>query len=166
MGAPTPPPPPPPTIACLNPKKDTAIVAQLIKLERRLFVKSQSYDAANLGTELARRTTVLLYTTTSTHTVTGYLMYAVHGGVAHLSKVLVAPEARRQGLARALVTAAIAKARKERRVGSVTLHVDTSNDAALGLYAGLGFVKEAEFEDYYTVGRHAYKMRLELEDGG
>lgn len=149
-------------IHTFNPKKDTVLLSQLIKLEKRLFPKSASFRApGDLEQELKRRNTVLMYTDTLDGAVTGYIIFTMHGLVAHITKLLVVPEARRQGIGRQLVLAGMEAARK-RRVGSITLHVDASNEPALGLYTGLGFVSETLLKDYYTLGRDAYKMRWEL----
>ena len=58
--------------------------------------------------------------------------------VAHLWGVFVRPEQRGSGLARALVAAAIEKARG--RVDHLRLAVDAANGPAVGLYRSLGFV--------------------------
>ncbi|EFN56512.1 hypothetical protein CHLNCDRAFT_144116 [Chlorella variabilis] len=94
--------------------------------------------------------------------VVGYIVYTTTGLNAHISKLAVAPDWRRRGVARSLVRAAVGSARAERRVASVSLHVDAENAPALGLYQGEGFASEALLEDYYCRGRHAHKMRLEL----
>lgn len=78
--------------------------------------------------------------------VVGYIIFTTTGLNAHISKLAVAAEWRRRGIARALVRAAVAAARTERRVASVSLHVDADNAPALGLYLGEGFVSEALLE--------------------
>lgn len=94
--------------------------------------------------------------------VVGYILFTTTGLNAHISKLAVAAEWRRRGVARSLVQAAVELASRERRVSSLSLHVDAANEAALGLYHGQGFASEALLEDYYCRGRHAHKMRLEL----
>ncbi|KAL4447941.1 hypothetical protein ABPG75_005160 [Micractinium tetrahymenae] len=95
--------------------------------------------------------------------VVGYIIFTATGLNAHISKLAVATEWRRSGIARALVRAAVAAARTERRVASVSLHVDADNAPALGLYLSEGFASEALLKDYYCRGRHAHKMRLDLD---
>lgn len=56
--------------------------------------------------ELARRNVVLLYARTlqgSRETVLGYLLYSTNSVKAHVQKIAVRPESRRQGVARALL---------------------------------------------------------------
>lgn len=147
--------------------------------------------------------------------VAGYIIFTTTGLNAHISKLAVATEWRRRGVARSLVRAAVHAARTERRVASLSLHVDAENLPALGLYRGEGFCEDGFLEvsscwrrppavkwghccaaercwcssfapcgatmhcrgvlccqlpsasrvslqDYYSPGRHAHKMRLEL----
>jgi ribosomal protein S18 acetylase RimI-like enzyme len=193
-------------------KGDELIVTQLLAMEKKLWKKTDSWGGL-LEKELARRNTFTLYATTlsslpslsalparsasSSSEVVAYLIFTATGLVCHISKVVVVPEMRRQGLGRALVQAAVEIAKKERRVGSITLHVDADNVPALRLYSNLGFASEGMLEvsqcfgykflvlflgrggwwkqsnlhfliallqDYYSVGRHAHKMRLKLND--
>jgi ribosomal protein S18 acetylase RimI-like enzyme len=60
-----------------------------------------------------------------------------------LEDLYVAPEARRSGLGRALVDAALDSAR-ERGCVRIELDVDEDNDPALGLYAAAGFSLESK----------------------
>jgi ribosomal-protein-alanine N-acetyltransferase len=77
----------------------------------------------------------------------------------------VAPTARRNGVARALMTAALGVAR-QRRVAQAFLEVAVDNDAAIALYEGLGFHQAGKRLYYYDrgeVGRmDALVMRLDL----
>jgi RimJ/RimL family protein N-acetyltransferase len=52
----------------------------------------------------------------------------------------VAPQARRQGVARQLVREVLAQAAREPALRQVTLGVQTANHAARALYESLGFV--------------------------
>jgi ribosomal protein S18 acetylase RimI-like enzyme len=60
-----------------------------------------------------------------------------------LEDLYVVPEARRSGLGRALVDAALDSAR-ERGCVRIELDVDEDNDPALGLYAAAGFSLESK----------------------
>ena len=151
-----PPPPPgaPPVAAAVLRlhalKPDAVVLKSLMTLERRLWSKSESWGGL-LEAELQRRNTTLLYMidpstldgSSAGQAVGAYILYTTTGLVAHISKLMVAPALRRRGLGRALVREAVALAQRERRVGSVTLHVDSNNAAALGLYRSLGFTSEA-----------------------
>jgi ribosomal protein S18 acetylase RimI-like enzyme len=130
------------------------IVDQLLAMEKKLWKKSESWGPM-LEKELQRRNTFTLVATAVAATpadgpadaaVVGYLLFTATGLVAHISKVVVTPQARRQGIGRALVAAALEFAAAERRVGSVTLHVDAGNDPALALYRQFGFESEEMLE--------------------
>lgn len=86
--------------------------------------------------------------------VVAYLVYTTTGLSAHISKLAVAPDWRRRGVARALVREAVRAAQQERRASSVSLHVDAGNAPALALYRGEGFESEALLE----VGRRWQKV--------
>lgn len=80
---------------------------------------------------------------------------------AHLIDVIVAPAARRQGLARALLETLLAHARaRELRV--VLLEVRRSNLAARQLYRAFGFEEVGERVAYYADGEDALLLRLTL----
>jgi ribosomal protein S18 acetylase RimI-like enzyme len=75
----------------------------------------------------------------------GVVLTTIIGARAvHLAQVAIDPDARRVGLGRRLVGAALASAR---RLGfeQATLLVSERNDAALRLYRGLGFARAATF---------------------
>jgi ribosomal protein S18 acetylase RimI-like enzyme len=148
------------------PKGDELVVTQLLAMEKKLWKKTDSWGGL-LEKELTRRNTFTLYATTTLPStpssappatpppseVVAYLIFTATGLVCHISKVVVVPEIRRQGLGRALVQAAIEIAKKERRVGSITLHVDADNTPALGLYTSLGFESEGMLEVGFVVSK-------------
>jgi GNAT superfamily N-acetyltransferase len=75
----------------------------------------------------------------------GYVYYAIIGDTAHVSQIAVAPEARRRGIASALMKDVADRAR---RAGCKTwrLNVKIDNAAAIALYESLGL--ERVFESY------------------
>ena len=50
------------------------------------------------------------------------------------------------------------RAKKDRHVLCAGLHVDPKNEAARKLYQGMGFEIDGVLEDYYSLGRPAWKM--------
>ena len=92
--------------------------------------------------------------------VVGFVACEARGA---LRKLAVWPErARRHGIARALLRAALA-AMKCGGVLAARLHVDTSNSRALALYETSGFVRDGSvIQDYYAPGRHAWRMLLDF----
>lgn len=66
----------------------------------------------------------------------------VSGSRAHLARIIVAPFLRGRGHGKSLVSELMARARR-RGCHCITLYVDHHNQAALSMYAGLGF-KQAQ----------------------
>jgi len=67
----------------------------------------------------------------------GYTYFRVHPDRGHLGHLVIAPEARRTGVGRALVTAAIARL-KAAGSTQITLNVRPANTAARALYESFG----------------------------
>jgi ribosomal-protein-alanine N-acetyltransferase len=144
--------------------KQQDLLRELEALEKKLFSKTASWGG-QLGREASRRNTHLLVARSATpdNQLVGYLVYSASGLVAHIAKLATVPSWRRRGVGRQLVRAVLGTI-KLRRIASVTLHVDASNEAALGLYRGEGFTFDGCLEDYYGPGRPAHKLRLELAE--
>jgi len=90
----------------------------------------------------------------------GFVLARTSADEAEILTLAVSPAARGKGLGRALLMAAINKARA---MGAKTmfLEVGADNPAALALYAGLGFAKVGTRKAYYE-GRDALVLRLPL----
>lgn len=67
---------------------------------------------------------------------------------AHVTTVAVAPEHRRRGIGRRIVSALLEAARN-RGTTCATLEVRAGNEPAIGLYESLGFVRSAIRKRYY-----------------
>ena len=78
----------------------------------------------------------------------GFVVLGGYGEVAELESVVVAPEQRRHGLARALCLAAMQWARAH-GARTMMLEVRAGNGAARSLYASLGFVEQGVRKGYY-----------------
>jgi ribosomal-protein-alanine N-acetyltransferase len=97
----------------------------------------------------------------------GIILCRVAAGEMEVLTVGTAPAARRRGLAKALVRAAVGAARQ---AGAETafLEVAVDNEAAAALYAGLGFRRAGLRRAYYDRGddgrADALVMRLDLLD--
>ena len=95
----------------------------------------------------------------------GVLVCRAVAGEAEILTVGVAPWARRRGVARALMTAAVGAARAA-GAADMFLEVDVDNTAAVTLYEGLGFVRSGLRKAYYDRGANgradALVMRLDL----
>lgn len=95
----------------------------------------------------------------------GVILCRVVAGEMEVLTVGVAPAARRQGLAKALMAAALGAARQA-GAGAAFLEVADDNPAAAALYAGLGFRRAGLRRGYYDRGQagraDAIVMRLDL----
>ncbi|MDH5199194.1 MAG: ribosomal protein S18-alanine N-acetyltransferase, partial [Gemmatimonadota bacterium] len=97
--------------------------------------------------------------------VIGYLVAWSVGVEAEILNVAVAPDVRRRGTARTLLTEALAKL-GQAGVTSVFLEVRPSNVAARHLYASVGFREVARRRGYYATPREdALVLRREGHDG-
>lgn len=84
-------------------------------------------------------------------------------GVADEAEILtIGAVARRQGIGKALMLAAIAELRA-REVTVLHLEVAASNLAARRLYAGLGFAQTGRRPNYYAGGGDALNLSLRLD---
>ncbi|MBA2587082.1 MAG: GNAT family N-acetyltransferase [Alphaproteobacteria bacterium] len=90
----------------------------------------------------------------------GFVLARAADGEAEILTLAVAPQARGKGLGRALLQAAIKKARSI-GVQTMFLEVGIDNPAAMALYAGLGFTKVGMRKGYYS-GTDALVLRLSL----
>jgi [ribosomal protein S18]-alanine N-acetyltransferase len=93
--------------------------------------------------------------------VLGYGGYWLMGTEAHIVTLAVHPDWRGKSLGKWLMLTLVDEAR-EQGAESVTLEVRPSNEAALSLYRGLGFVSVGQRKRYYPNGEDA--LLLELSD--
>lgn len=94
--------------------------------------------------------------------IAGYvvlLLPPVVEDVVEVLRIAVAPDARRTGIGRQLMTTVL-----ERCVGrTVLLEVAAGNESARGLYAGFGFAEISRRRGYYGGGEDAVIMRWQEE---
>ena len=81
---------------------------------------------------------------------------------AELESIAVDPRYRGRGLAQALLHATIARLGG----GALRLMVSTANEPALRFYLRFGFIRVRKVANYYGAGRHAWRMRLKLDNSG
>ncbi|MED5372555.1 MAG: ribosomal protein S18-alanine N-acetyltransferase [Myxococcota bacterium] len=88
--------------------------------------------------------------------IQGHAVAWVVADEVHIQTVCVHPQARRQGLGRALVQALL-----ETATGPALLEVRASNTPAITLYSRLGFQQVGRRPRYYADGEDALLMTLE-----
>jgi ribosomal-protein-alanine N-acetyltransferase len=105
--------------------------------------------------------------------VQGYIMCRIEKGwsklglltparLCHVVSIAVMEGYRRRGLGRALVSQAMRRGREAYGAGEGYLEVRVGNEAAIGLYDGLGFRKVKRNYGYYMDGEDAWVMAVEL----
>ena len=81
--------------------------------------------------------------------ICGFVIFTRVLDVADINNIVVAPDARRQGVGRKLLEVALQSMRAQ-GVAKCQLEVRQSNAPALALYRAEGFVKDGERPGYYT----------------
>ena len=98
--------------------------------------------------------------------LTGYVLGRVIVDEAEILSLATAPDHRRRGIGRALLAAALA-IMAGRGARAAWLEVRVSNQAALAMYHGAGFVAAGRRPDYYRQPvEDALVLRCELAMGG
>ncbi|ODA67874.1 ribosomal-protein-alanine N-acetyltransferase [Methyloligella halotolerans] len=123
---------------------------------------SAPWDAELLKIFLEARDSLCVLSTEG-ETVTGFLLTRIAADEAEILTLAVAPETRRQGIARTLLEAAV-DGLKQRGAKHLFLEVDEKNVAALGLYRGLGAKPVGRRPAYYADGGDAAILRLTLDE--
>jgi ribosomal-protein-alanine acetyltransferase len=140
-------------------------VDAIMALETSTFT-SDAWSAQSMSSELASEHTVYLFAfdPATPDVLAGYggLLAPRNSGEGDIQTLAVAPEARRHGLGRTLVTALLAEA-ASRGAHEVFLEVRADNPNARALYDSLGFEQIAVRAKYYQPdGVDAQIMRVRL----
>ena len=131
----------------LGPDDDAAAAA----LSARVF--ADGWSAAELARERDRSVGRVL-AAEQDGALVGYVVAWVIDDEAEILTIAVDPAARRRGVGRALVEAALAGTRRAH------LEVRADNGAARGLYEGLGFEVVGRRAGYYADGEDALLMAM------
>lgn len=116
---------------------------------------AEAWDAAALAALMAGEGVVALCAKD------GFVLIRTVADEAEILTVAVAPDARRKGLARALVTQAAQTARAS-GAARIFLEVSAQNAPAVALYDRLGFAEIGRRRAYYADGADARVMALKL----
>ena len=137
---------------------------RLDALERAAF--GEPWSRAQLDSHLGHPLGVTLVAEDApAEPVLGYAALLLVAGEAELLRIATAPEARRRGVARELLSASLAQLR-ERGVGVCYLEVREDNAPAIALYASSGFALVGRRAGYYRDGTAAMLYRKELAGTG
>jgi ribosomal-protein-alanine N-acetyltransferase len=83
-----------------------------------------------------------------TPVIAGYVGMYLAGGEGEITNVAVAPDFRRKGIGKALISELIARA-AERGVSRIVLEVRVSNHPAIALYEQMGFCRVGTRKGFY-----------------
>ena len=122
-----------------------AHVPQIAALEGVCF--SDPWPEAAILPELTNALSLWLVAV-SGDSVLGYVGSQTVMDESDMMNLAVAPACRRQGIARALITA-LMKALQKKESGSLTLEVRASNAGAIALYESMGFLAVGRRPNYY-----------------
>ena len=122
-----------------------ADVAEIAALEAVCF--SDPWSEASVASELENPLSLWLVARDAAGLL-GYIGSQSVPDEADMMNIAVRKDARRQGIAKKLILALCARL-ADKGVQSLTLEVRDSNEAAIGLYEGLGFVQVGKRPNYY-----------------
>ena len=97
------------------------------------------------------------------NTIIGYcgVFLPAPGVEADILTVAVLPEYRRQGIAKEFMHQ-IEQWSKDHGASAMMLEVEHTNESAIELYKGLGYMRISVRMDYYGPGKDAFVMRKEF----
>jgi ribosomal-protein-alanine acetyltransferase len=139
-----------------------ADLPRLVEIENGVFAGDRLSRRA-LARHLRSPTAALLVAAAPPDRVVAYalLLFRATARRARLYSLAVDPDARGQGLARTLVAAAEAEARR-RGAAALTLEVRVDNRPAISLYEALGYRGSGRRSDYYEDGADALRYEKPL----
>ena len=140
-------------IACAT-EHDAASLATLVE-----EAAVPGWSEASLASTLRDAGVIALAARDASGRPQGFVLARAAADEVEVLLVAVAPAARRRGIARRLLEAALARAARAR---VAHLEVRVSNTAAIALYEGLGFVAEGRRPRYYDGGEDALSMQRRL----
>ena len=126
----------------LRTRRHEAMAEELLAVDATSF--GAPWNMTSDAFETACRATgdhVVLVASRAAHQVAGYALVGRSATNAYLQRLAVHPALRRRGIARGLVRAGLAWAH-DHGASNVFVNTEPHNEAALSLYASLGFVED------------------------
>lgn len=143
---------------------DSDFLLNAIKqVEKRTFPSNEALD---FNMELPKRITSLYCAFTQIGKkleLLGYIVYGRSKLVTRVHKVCVVEEQRGKGIGKWMLGLVLADLKKG-GAGTVDLWVDKNREVARRLYITCGFGERETVENYYSRGRDAIRMAIELGD--
>jgi ribosomal-protein-alanine acetyltransferase len=143
-------------------RANAADLAALMALEVEIYPED-AWSSENMSLELTGNHTYYLVAIADDGAIDAYagLLAPLGTGQGDIQTITVAPRARRQGLARALMLQLVNEARR-RGAEELFLEVRVDNEPAQALYRELGFEPVAIRKGYYGGTIDAVSMKLTI----
>ena len=133
-------------------------LTDVLRLNVRCFRNGDSYTKYTFEYLLNEPRTLSYRVVTLSDDLVGFAFVMVNeNNSAHLTTIGVAPEHRRRGIARRLITH-VETALSKREIFTLVLEVRVSNSSAQRLYCSLGFSVVQRIAKYYNNGEDCFLM--------
>jgi len=153
--------PAPPTKYSIHPLTDKNL-NEVLRLNVRCFRNGENYTKHTFNYLLGESRNLSYRIVTTSGEMAGFVFVLVNiDGSAHLTTIGVAPEHRRRGLAKELLTHT-EDALRHRGVRTIVLEVRVSNTTAQGLYREAGYSAVQRLAKYYNNGEDCFLMLKSL----
>ena len=137
-------------------------LSQVLKLNLRCFRNGDNYTKYTFDYLLNEPRTLSYRMVTPAGEIVGFAFVMVkEQNAAHITTIGVAPEHRRRGIAKRLLTH-LENGLVQRRIGTVMLEVRVSNSSAQDLYKLHGYIIVQRINKYYSDGEDCFLMMKSL----
>ncbi|NDD66025.1 MAG: ribosomal-protein-alanine N-acetyltransferase [Acidobacteria bacterium] len=128
------------------------------QLDLRCFVDGEAYERETFSYLLSNPNAIARQIRADDGPMAAFIVAIIElDGVGHITAIGVAPEYRRQGLARILLKH-IEQIFRERQINTIRLEVRVENIPAISLYEELGYTVVQRLPRYYSNGNDGYMM--------
>jgi ribosomal-protein-alanine N-acetyltransferase len=135
---------------------------EVLRLNVRCFRNGENYTKQTFSYLLNETRTLSYRAVTAEGDIAGFIFVMVNDkGSGHLTTIGVAPEHRRRGLARRMISH-VEAALKARNINTIILEVRISNTDAQELYRRMGYSSVQRIENYYVNGEACFLMMKSL----
>lgn len=153
--------PAPPTTYAIRPLT-LSNLPEVLRLNIRCFRNGDNYTKHTFEYLLNDGKTLSYRVVTPTDEMVGFAFVMVNeNNAAHLTTIGVAPEHRRRGMARRLLTH-VEEALRTRKIGTLMLEVRVANVSAQKLYRESGYTTVQRIVKYYNNGEDCFLMMKSL----
>ncbi len=153
--------PAPPTTYSIKPITANDLT-ELLRLNLRCFVNGDNYSVQTFRYLLNEPHSLSYQVRTAEGVLAGFIFVVVNAdGSAHITTICSAPEHRRRGVARSLLTH-IERTLRAKGSSTIVLEVRTGNGVAQQLYSSCGYVIAQRMRRYYNNGEDGFLMMKSL----